>query len=241
MLNPLATALSDPWAALRAVLGEPLHPGGADATADLLDRTDVGTGTRIVDLGCGAGGALGLARDRGATAVGLDRDPAVGDGSAPYTVRGDLTRLPVADAGVDVALAECVLCLAPDVERSLGECRRILRPDGRLAVSEVVTEGDRDPPDLPAALAEPLCLTGDRERDRLLDRIEAAGFTIRETRDHRGDLLAMRDRARERVDYERLLPALGERGRRLLDGIHDLEAAIEDGRVGYVSVVADAT
>ncbi|MFB6191926.1 MAG: methyltransferase domain-containing protein [Haloarculaceae archaeon] len=238
MLNVLRTALSDPWVALRAVLGEPLHPGGAEATADLLDRADVGPGTRLVDLGCGAGGALGLARDRGATAVGLDREPATGDGPPdPYAVRGDLTRLPVADAAVDVALAECVLCLSPDVERSLAEGRRVLADGGRLAISDVVTDGD--PPDLPATLAEPLCLTGDRERERLLDRIEAAGFTVRETRDHREDLLAMRDRARERVDYERLLPALGERDRRLLDGIHDLEAAIEDGRVGYVSLVAD--
>jgi SAM-dependent methyltransferase len=145
--------------------------------------------------------------------------------------------VPVGDARVDVALAECVLCLSPDLDRSLAECRRVLDSGGRLAVSDVVTAGD--PPDLPATLAEPLCLTGDRDRERLLARVEAAGFDVREVRGHRADLLAMRDRARERVDYERLLPALGERGRRLLDGIHDLEAAIEDGRVGYVSVVAD--
>lgn len=237
MLNPLEAALSDPWAALRTVLGEPLHPGGAEATAALLDRAGVGAGTRLLDLGCGAGGALALARDRGATAVGLDRDPATGEGAEPHTVRGDFTRLPVADASVDAALAECVLCLSPDLDRSLAECRRVLAPGGRLAVSDVVTEGD--PPDLPAALAEPLCLTGDRERARLLARIEAAGFTVRDVRNQRADLLAMRDRAAERVDYERLLPALGERGRRLLDGIHDLEDAIEAGRVGYVSVVAD--
>lgn len=50
----------------------------------------------------------------------------------------------------------------------------------------------------------------------------------------------MRDRVRERVAYERLLGALGERGDRLLAGIRAIEAAVEADRIGYVSVVAEA-
>jgi len=237
VVNPLGAALSDPWSTARAVLGEPLHPGGPEATAALLDRAGVGAGTRLLDAGCGAGGAVALARDRDATAVGLDRDPVADGARDTRVVRGDLTRLPVADASVDVVLAECVLCLSPDLARSLAECRRVLADGGRLAISEVVTQGD--PPEVPDPIAEALCLTGDRGRDHLLARIEAAGFAVREVRTHRADLLAMRDRAAEQVDYERLLPALGERGRRLLDGVHALEDAVEDGRVGYVSLVAD--
>jgi SAM-dependent methyltransferase len=233
VLNPLDAVTSDPWSALRLVFGDPLHPGGADATAALLDRAGVGAETRLLDVGCGAGGALALARDRGADAVGLDHDPR-GRG----TVRGDLLALPFCDACVDVVIAECVLCLAPDLDRTLAEVRRALRDGGRLALSDVVVDGEL--PDLPPALVEALCLSGPRGRDRLRRRIEHAGFVVEDVEEHRDDLLAMRDRARERVDYAGLLRALGGRGQRLLAGVEELEAAVEDGRVGYVSLVATA-
>ena len=233
MLNPLDAVTSNPWSTLRIVFGDPLHPGGEDATAALLDRTGVGRGTRLLDVGCGAGDALALARDRGADAVGVDHDP-----RGPGTVRGDFLELPFRDACLDVVIAECVLCLAGDLDRGLVEARRVLGASGRLALSDVVVEGDL--PDLPPSLTEALCLTGQRDRDRLLDRIEAAGFVVEDVEEHRDDLLAMRDRAQERVDYAGLLRALGDRGRRLLAGIEDLEAAVEDGRVGYVSVVTTA-
>jgi SAM-dependent methyltransferase len=233
VLNLLDTAMADPWGTLRTVLGEPLHPGGEDATRDLLDRAGVGPDTTLLDVGCGAGDALAVARDRDADAVGLDRDP-----RGPGTVRGDLAHLPFRDGRFDVVLAECVLCLA-DVDRGLREARRVLPAGGRLALSDVVVEGDL--PDLPPALTEALCLSGERERDHLLGRVEAAGFAFDGgVVDHREDLLAMRDRLESRIDYVGLLGALGDRGQRLLAGVEALERAVDDGRVGYVSVVATA-
>ncbi|MFB6303026.1 MAG: class I SAM-dependent methyltransferase [Haloferacaceae archaeon] len=238
MSHPVDALLADPWPALRLALGEPLHPGGRAATEALLDRADVGVGTRLLDAGCGAGTALDLARRRGARPVGIDRRPATEADSEPpsATVRGDVSRLPVRDGAVDVVLAECVLCLSPAVDRSLAEFRRVLTPGGRLALSDVVVDGD--PPDLPAPLAEALCLTGPRSRGALRERVERAGFAVTDVRDHRDDLLAMRDRAARRLDYEALLGALGDRGRALRDGVARLERAVESGRVGYVSLVA---
>lgn len=246
MRHPVDALLADPWEALRLALGDPLHPGGREATEALLDRADVAAGTRLLDAGCGAGAALDLARGRGARPVGLDRNPvppdgdgdADGDAARPVTVRGDLSRLPFRDDAVEVVLAECVLCLSPSVDRSLAEFRRVLVPGGRLALSDVVVDGD--PPDLPAPLAEALCLTGSRSRAALSDRVARAGFEVGDVRDHRDDLLAMRDRAARRVDYEGLLGALGDRGRALREGVERLERAIESGRVGYVSLVATA-
>lgn len=226
-------ALANPWATLERVIDGPLHPGGHEATERLLDRAGVDSGTVLLDVGCGAGAAVALAQQRGARAVGVDRSPG-GEGA----VCGDMTALPVADGAVDVVLAECVLCLADDLDAALAETRRVLGPDGRLALSDVVVGGSV--PDLPDEVARALCLTGDRERAGLLGAVEDAGYRIEGTREHREDLLAMRDDLRSTVDYEGLLGALGERGQRLLDGIEALERAVEDGRVTYVSVVARA-
>ena len=233
MSGILDAALADPWSTLETMLEGPLHPGGTDATAALLDRADVGPGTRLLDVGCGAGEALSAARDRGADAVGID--PAPGTDRA---IRGDATALPLGDSRVDVLLAECVLCLT-DLPAALGEAHRVLAADGRLAVSDVVIEDDGPP--IPEPAAEALCLSGARSRDRLRSEVAAAGFEIRELTDHHDDLLAMRDRLTARVDYEGLLGLLGERGQRALDAIEVLEAAVENGEVSYVSIVADAT
>lgn len=232
MQHPLDSLLADPWSTLRLVVGEPLHPGGTDATATLLDRAGVGDSTRVLDAGCGAGEAVELARRRGARAVGLDLAPA----EVPM-VRGELSHLPFRTRSFDVVLTECVLCLADDVEAALAETRRVLDDGGRLALSDVVVEGELS---LPQPLVEGLCLGGSRDRETLLDRLDRAGFVVADVREHREDLLAMRDRAERRVDYRGLLQRFGDRGTRLLEGIDDLETAIQTGRVGYVSLVATA-
>jgi SAM-dependent methyltransferase len=187
----------------------------------------------MVDVGCGAGEGVATARRRGADAVGVDRDP---DVAAAATLRGDLTRLPLRDGSVDVVLGECVYCLVGDRDRALTEARRVLRPDGRLALSDVVVEGDRPP--LPDPIVRALCLADPGSRTETVAAVEDAGFAVTDVADHREELLAMRDTVADRVDYERLLPLLGDRGAALLDGIKALEAEAEAGEIGYVSFVA---
>jgi len=232
MQGMLETALANPWETLRTVLDGPLHPGGREATERLLDRAGVTAGTRVLDVGCGAGESLAVARDRGARAVGLDRDPG---GAA--SIRGEMTALPIADNEIEVVLAECVMCLAADHEHALGEAARVVEPGGRLALSDVVVDGEI--PDLPDPIVDALCLKRSRSREETVASVEEAGFAVSGVREHRDDLLAMQERAQDRVGYEGLLGLMGERGQRLLDGIHEVEAAVENGRISYISLVAE--
>jgi len=236
--NPVEAALSNPWKALNVVLDGPLHPGGEEATAELLDRAEVLEGTRLLDAGCGAGDSVELARRRGAVALGVDEDPQ----HAKSAVRGDLDHLPVKDSSFDVVLSECSICLSSDLSVALSEARRVLEPGGRLALSDVTVDDDADLSNLPDPVVRALCLDGDRDRTAFLRKIEEAGFEVRDNdvRDHRDDLLRMRDEVESKVDYRGLLSLMGERGRRILEGVNELEEAVEEGRVGYVSVVATA-
>ncbi|WP_424016380.1 class I SAM-dependent methyltransferase (plasmid) [Halorientalis pallida] len=183
-----------------------------------------------MDVGCGAGDGLELARDRGARAIGLDRQPTGRD-----AVRGDMTSLPFCDASFDVVLAECVLCLSGDLRRTLNEIDRLLEPGGRLALSDVTVQGPT--PTLPPPIDGLLCLDGPREPAHLRDQIGAAGLEIVDERSHREDLLEMRDRIRDALDGERIATLLGDSDR-LRDGARELEAAVQSGRIGYVSIVA---
>jgi SAM-dependent methyltransferase len=231
--GPLDVLLTDPWRAFDAVLDGPLHPGGLEATAGLLDRAGVDHGTRVLDVGCGAGDALELARDRGARAVGLDRRP-----SGPDAVRGEMTAIPFRAESFDVVLAECVLCLSSDLRHTVGEVDRLLKPRGRLAFSDVTVQGT--PPDLPPPVDGMLCLDGPRDPAHVREQIAAAGLEIVDERSHRDELLGMRDRLRDALDVERIESLLGDGSGRLRDGARELEAAVESGRLGYVSIVAES-
>lgn len=220
---------SDPWTALKTIIDGPLHPGGTEATEALLDRADVGWGTRVLDVGCGAGESLSLARERGASAIGLDWSPREGQ----WVIKGEMTQLPLADNSVEVVLAECVLCLG-DLREGLAEIKRVLSPGGRVAISDVVVEDDH--PSLPAPIEQLLCLDGNRRREYLLDSLRETGFAVGEVDDHHNDLLAMRDQIRQRVNVDVVQESL-DGVDTLTTGIGKLDTAIQNGRVGYVSVV----
>lgn len=230
MQGLLETAIRNPWSTLEYVLEGPLHPGGTESTVALLDRADVTSGTRLLDVGCGAGTSLALARERGADPVGIDHDPPAGG------IRGDLSTLPIRAGCVDVVLSECVVCLVPDRSRAFGEVERVLGSEGRLALSDIVVEGTA--PDLPPVIEETLCLSNTAAQSELVETVESSGFVVEEVHNHRDDLLAMRDTIENRVDYRPLLQLLGERGTQLLNAIDEVEDAVESGRVGYVSLVA---
>jgi arsenite methyltransferase len=89
---------------------------------------------------------------------------------------GLIEKLPVDDASVDVVISNCVINLVPDKAAVFGEVARVLRPGGRMIVSDVVLETP-----LPEAVATSIaawtgCIAGASIRSEYLAAIEAAGL-----------------------------------------------------------------
>jgi SAM-dependent methyltransferase len=89
---------------------------------------------------------------------------------------GEIEHLPVADDTVDVVISNCVINLSPDKPQVFREAYRVLQPGGRLAVSDIVTNGP-----LPEAVKQSMaawagCVAGALEADDYIAAIEDAGF-----------------------------------------------------------------
>ncbi len=89
---------------------------------------------------------------------------------------GELERLPLASGSVDVVVSNCVINLSPDKDSVFGEALRVLKPGGRLHVSDMVLV--RDLPDEVLKDPEQLvgCVAGADLQDIYLDRMRRAGF-----------------------------------------------------------------
>jgi SAM-dependent methyltransferase len=151
-------------------------------------------GETVVDLGSGAGGdVLRAAQQVGPTgrAIGVDMTPEM-IGKARDNARrlgvinaefrlSEIEHLPLADASADVAISNCVINLIPDKAAAFREAFRVLRPGGRLVVSDMVAAGS-----LPASVrvdpaAWAACIAGASDADEYLALIWAAGFVDIET------------------------------------------------------------
>lgn len=105
-------------------------------------------------------------------------------------LKGHIEEIPLPDNSVDVILSNCVINLSSDKDRVLREAFRVLKPGGRLAVSDVVVEGE-----LPDALRKDMeayvgCVAGALNHDEYLRKLERAGFVsaaIEPTRRYRFD------------------------------------------------------
>jgi SAM-dependent methyltransferase len=120
-----------------AELAEPVQKPFFEAALDALGIT---TGTRLLDAGCGAGLALVLAAERGATVTGLDASAGLLEIARERLPEadlreGDLEALPFADDAFDAVTAFNSIQYAGDPTAALREIGRVARPGGRIAVT----------------------------------------------------------------------------------------------------------
>jgi len=146
-------------------------------------------GDVVLDLGSGAGFDAFLAAQRvGKTGrvIGVDMTPEM-VAKAQTNVKkgnyanvefrlGEIEKLPVDDSSVDVIISNCVINLSPDKEQVFKEAFRVLKPGGRLMVSDLVLAKD-----IPKAIKDSVeayvgCLAGAVKKDEYLNLITMAGF-----------------------------------------------------------------
>jgi arsenite methyltransferase len=146
-------------------------------------------GETVLDLGSGAGFDCFLASikvgpkgkvigvDMTAEMLAQARANAIKGGYKNVEFRqGEIEKLPVEDNTIDVIISNCVINLVPNKERAFKEAFRVLKPGGRLMVSDIVLLKK-----LPASIRESVeayigCVSGALMKDKYLDAIKSAGF-----------------------------------------------------------------
>ena len=172
-----------------AVVNASLGSGVPTAVADLHE------GETVLDLGSGAGtDVLISARRVGPTgkAIGLDMTDemlalaranarAAGVENVEF-LEGYIEEIPLEDASVDVIISNCVINLAADKRRVIGEAARVLRPGGRFAVSDVIAASDMDDATRADMQQWTGCIAGALTEREFRDVLSQAGFEAIEVR-----------------------------------------------------------
>jgi SAM-dependent methyltransferase len=174
-----------------------LSCGNPTAMANLRE------GEVVVDLGSGGGLDVFLAAQKvgpAGRAIGIDMTPEMVERARANAERGGyanvefhlatIDRLPLADASVDCVISNCVLNLAPDKPAVFREIARVLKPGGRLAVSDIALKAE-----LPEAIATSLaayvgCISGAIRVETYREELRKAGFAHVEVVDSGADLNA---------------------------------------------------
>jgi arsenite methyltransferase len=146
-------------------------------------------GQTVLDLGSGAGFDCFLAANRvgkSGKVIGVDMTPEMMDKARENARKGkyenvefrlgEIENLPVADGTVDVVISNCVINLSPNKKRVFEEAFRVLKPKGRLMVSDIVLLKR-----LPKIIKKNVqayigCLSGAEMKDKYLRMIKEAGF-----------------------------------------------------------------
>ncbi|EPR41253.1 Methyltransferase type 11 [Desulfovibrio sp. X2] len=224
--------------------GDALRPGGTALTTRGLELCagmgDLPAGARVADVGCGRGASLALLAGRGLSPVGLDLSPellgharehACGRTSGQTAIpllRASALSLPLAAHSCAAVLCECVLSLLGEPGRALDEFSRVLAPGGFLILTDLYLRARPEAGTRRAAG----CAAGAAPQEEILQRLGAAGFTVRLFEDHSRLLAELAGRLLfAGLSLADLAPSLGT-------GRTDGQCGCAAGRPGYFLCIA---
>jgi ubiquinone/menaquinone biosynthesis C-methylase UbiE len=172
----------------RLLLGDSFHPGGLGLTRQLGELLDLGPGLSVLDVASGKGeSAIFLARHFGCEVMGIDfglenvKESAVrasdaGAGQIVQFRHGDAEKIDFPNAHFDAVICECAFCTFPDKPSAAAEFARVLKPGGRVGLSDL-TRSASLPPELEGLLAWIACIADARPAAEYAAYLETVGFT----------------------------------------------------------------
>lgn len=170
--------------AFQRIAGDTWRPGGTALTLHALELCAFAPGSDILDVGCGQGASLALLRSLDLNGTGLDRERTLEE-DFPF-VQADAENPPFPDASFDGILCECVLSLLPDAGAALERFARILRPEGRLVLSDLYVRSESSTAAGPPPGSS--CLAGARTRQELEALLEQSGLALLHFENHTASL-----------------------------------------------------
>ncbi|WP_454633942.1 class I SAM-dependent methyltransferase [Bradyrhizobium cenepequi] len=241
--------------AVRMLVGDTLHPGGAQLTERLGRILNLGPGARVLDVASGRGdGTLVLAARFGCEVVGLDfgqrnleaaikeaRKLGLADKVAFYC--GDAERLPFAHEAFDAVVCECALCTFPDKPAAVAEFARVLKPAGRVGISDLTRSGPL-PRELEGVAAWIACVADARPVDEYSALLAGSGLAVGETEAHDGALVDFVNAIRSRLFAAEIMVGLkklelpGIDLATVKDIVRCALSAAKSGTLGYAIVTA---
>jgi arsenite methyltransferase len=242
--------------AVALVLGESYHPGGLALTRRLARALGLRPGQHVIDVASGPGAtARLLAAEFGVTVDGVDlgqsavnRARSVAEAAGlPVTVRfsvGDAERLPLPGGMADVVVCECAFCTFPDKAAAAGEFTRVLRPGGRVGITDVTVADGGLPAELTTLTAWVACIADARPVSRYTDILAVAGLRTVRVEPHDDALARMIDQIEARLAVLRMtaadhLMAAGVNVDAVLRYTAVTRRAVADGLLGYALLVAE--
>jgi len=242
--------------AVSLLLGDSYHPGGTTLTRRLADGLDLGEGRRVLDVASGRGTtALLIADTYGMRVDGVDYSPAntaLAQGAAAATglteqvafTTGDAEHLPYPDGVFDAVVCECALCTFPDKAKAAAEVAGVLKPGGRVGITDVTADPGRLPAELSTLAARIACVADARPLAAYERILAAAGLRTVRTERHDAAMTRMIDQIEGRLNLLRLTAAA-----KLADAGMDLDAApavlavaraaVAEETLGYAPLIAE--
>jgi SAM-dependent methyltransferase len=166
---------------------ENFHPGGTDYTDRLAREVGISAGSRVLDVASGSGEtALYLALKYQAAVTGADLSEKMvahakeraGQLKLAHRVdfrKAHVQQLPFPDDSFDASIAECSLCLFGDKVGAVASMARVVRPGGKVAISDVTLKGEL-PDELRTPLLYACCLASAQPLQTYVDIFEDAGL-----------------------------------------------------------------
>ena len=240
--------------AVALILGESYHPGGLALTRRLARHLDLRPGERVLDVASGPGAtAFLLAGEFGVEVDGVDLGEQTvanatrlaAERGLAETVRfhlGDAERIPLPDGSVDVVFCECAFCTFPDKASAAAEMARVLRPGGRVGITDVALDPQRLDAELQSLAGWVACMADARPVAEYVALLDAAGLTVTRTEAHDDALAEMVDQIDARLRAFRIakVPALeGIDFDTAMDRVAAAARAVRDGIAGYSMLVAE--